>query len=715
LRKFLILLIFALPLLLYLPHLADFSAPYRMAESDMIGSHFPNAVFLRQSLAQWGQIPLWSDTILGGYPFAANPLSGLWYPPGWLMVVLDLPLAFNLAILLHLLLGGLGMYRFLRAEGCDLFPALLGGLVFELMPRLFGHYAAGHVTLLYALCWTPWLLWAEKVRALRGGVAPALVFGVALLASLPGAAYGGLLWAFYSFSLALPRLKNPGWAGRIRSCLRWAAGFLGQVGLAALFAAPFLLLFFEYAALSNRFLLTSADTLLFSLPPLQLPGLFIPNFGAFPEWVIYPGAFAFCILVCSVLLPALRRRVGLWLGILLFGILAALGENFPPTAWLFNLPGFSALRVPARMMFLAGFAFAVLAAAGLQAWKEAPFANRSQQRRVALGLLLPALTAGLLLASVWSGSGEFPTEFAWGFAALCLAALLLWLRGRQRIGYGLFAGLAALLTVIDLAGVGFAQFNFRRAQEVLADGNRAPDFLAAADLPDGGGRIYSPTLSIPQQRAAVLGLELAGGVDPLHLQSYVDYFSRASGIPVTVYSVTLPPLPLQNGLSDYRAAPLDTTLLGRMNVTYLVSEYPLESPGLEWLQTLDGLYLYRSQNALPRAWVQADATTFELLRAVDSLQRSPNQIELQANGPGVLVLSESAYPGWQVAVDGQPAELLTIDGLLRGVELSPAAHSVTFSFRPPWLAVGGALQALAILAVLLYWRLRSRNKGGLHA
>ncbi|HZU87562.1 MAG TPA: hypothetical protein VFF78_08790, partial [Anaerolineaceae bacterium] len=299
-RKFLLLLVFLLPLAIYLPTLGDFAAPYQMTDSDMIGSHYPNAVFLRQSLAQWGQIPLWSNTILGGYPFAANPLSGLGYPPGWLMVVLDLPLAFNLTILLHLLLAGLGMYCFLRAEGFDQLPAILGGLVFELLPKLAGHYAGGHVTLLYALCWAPWLLWAEKMRQSRGRqVAPALVFALALLASIPGAAYGGLLWAFYSLHLAWPRLTNS-W----KALLRWGAGFAGQVGLAALLAAPFLLLFFEFASLSNRGLITSADTLLFSLPTLQLFGLFIPNFGAFPEWVIYPGAFAFIVLVCCLFLPA---------------------------------------------------------------------------------------------------------------------------------------------------------------------------------------------------------------------------------------------------------------------------------------------------------------------------------------------------------------------------------------------------------------------------
>ena len=42
------------------------------------------------------------------------------------------------------------MYRLLRAEGLEHRPALLGALAFEAIPKLFAHYGAGHLTLLYA-------------------------------------------------------------------------------------------------------------------------------------------------------------------------------------------------------------------------------------------------------------------------------------------------------------------------------------------------------------------------------------------------------------------------------------------------------------------------------------------------------------------------------------------------------------------------------------
>jgi hypothetical protein len=195
-----------LPLLLFLPGLAAF--PYPSAEaiySDLAISHFPNAVFLKNALLEWHQVPLWSPTILSGYPFAANPLSGLWYPPGWLALIFPLPLGFNLLIALHLLWGGIGLQRLLRSEGLVHEAALLGALAFEAMPKVFAHYGAGHLTLLYAIPWTPWLLLAERrayqvPRAAARLAQPGLVLALIFLADVRWAVFAGILWLAYSLS-----------------------------------------------------------------------------------------------------------------------------------------------------------------------------------------------------------------------------------------------------------------------------------------------------------------------------------------------------------------------------------------------------------------------------------------------------------------------------------------------------------------------------------
>ena len=116
-------LLFLFPVALVAPVLGNFIYLRGAEFSDLAISHLPNALWIQRSLREWGQIPLWSNTILSGYPFAANPLSGLHYPPGWIALLFPQPLGLNLVMLLHLVAGGVGMYCFLRAEGLERLPA----------------------------------------------------------------------------------------------------------------------------------------------------------------------------------------------------------------------------------------------------------------------------------------------------------------------------------------------------------------------------------------------------------------------------------------------------------------------------------------------------------------------------------------------------------------------------------------------------------------
>jgi uncharacterized membrane protein YfhO len=84
---------------------------------------------------------------------------------------------------------------------------------------------------------------------------------------------------------------------------------------------------------------------------------------------------------------------------------------------------------------------------------------------------------------------------------------------------------------------------------------------------------------------------------------------------------------------------------------------------------------------------------------------SPNQIKIQAEGPGLLVVSENAYPGWQVRVDGQEAELEINSGLFRAVTIPAGEHDVEFSFQPASVFLGGAIFGMTILlGIILGWK-----------
>ncbi len=94
-------------------------------------------------------------------------------------------------------------------------------------------------------------------------------------------------------------------------------------------------------------------------------------------------------------------------------------------------------------------------------------------------------------------------------------------------------------------------------------------------------------------------------------------------------------------------------------------------------------------------------------------------VETQSSAPAFLVLSDTAFPGWQARVDDQPAPLYTTNYLFRGVEVPAGSHIVTFDYLPTSWQMGLALSAVGLLlwSVVLgftlplrQWRVKDRTK-----
>jgi hypothetical protein len=73
------------------------------------------------------------------------------------------------------------------------------------------------------------------------------------------------------------------------------------------------------------------------------------------------------------------------------------------------------------------------------------------------------------------------------------------------------------------------------------------------------------------------------------------------------------------------------------------------------------------------------------------------QVELQA--PGVVVLSDSWYPGWAVTVDDQPATAERANLAFRAVHAPQGAHTVRWRYRPQSYLAGRAISIVALLAL----------------
>ncbi len=94
------------------------------------------------------------------------------------------------------------------------------------------------------------------------------------------------------------------------------------------------------------------------------------------------------------------------------------------------------------------------------------------------------------------------------------------------------------------------------------------------------------------------------------------------------------------------------------------------------------------------------------------LRRLPGRVELSAQGPGLLLVSETWHPGWRARVDGKETRPVPADHAFLGIWLPPGSHRVSLLFRPDSLRVGlygaGAGALLLLLLLAGAW-LRRRN------
>ncbi len=104
-----------------------------------------------------------------------------------------------------------------------------------------------------------------------------------------------------------------------------------------------------------------------------------------------------------------------------------------------------------------------------------------------------------------------------------------------------------------------------------------------------------------------------------------------------------------------------------------------------------------------------------------SARNAYNFSELSVNGSridgvitvgenGILALSMPYAAGWRCRVDGEPIDLLCVNGIFAGVELSPGTHAISLRFVPPYLIPGACMTLLTALALTVYVILRKRRR-----
>lgn len=404
------------------------------------------------------------------------------------------------------------------------------------------------------------------------------------------------------------------------------------------------------------------------------------------------------------------------------------------------LPVFNVVAVP-RYRFIFTVCVAALAGFGadilLYRLPDSGFLRRLE-RWILIGSIL---TASLLLAIAFllMNSGEFFRAFGrirdqyallrWAFSptnsemyfpvavGVAFAGWILSLRHRW-LSFQRATAVLIVLVFVDLFIFG-SKFNPSLPSEAVFPEPPAVRFIKAHQEESEPVRIMALNNDMPANTGTPFGLMDVSGSD-FPPSNYVE-LTRLFGAELF-------------GTNRIYFSEIKPVFLDMLNVCYLIvseKDGDFVTSALRKVYTDTGVAVFQNARCLPRAYmvytVQVVAGEEETLKELASPEFDPHRqvvlnefpslvlppslpqtgdvhiveylpeyidIEVETFSPGLLVISDAYYPGWQAWVDGQPAKIYRANHALRAVEISPGKHRVEFRYLPTSLQLGFLLSVI---------------------
>lgn len=358
LKRLLVLII--ITTLTLLPFLLD-NKIILQRNNDLSEQFWPVFYFIRSTIQNQHQIPLWNNGVFSGLPILPDPQFSLFYPPNFIFFILPTDSAFIAHIYFHTLLASIGMYALAR-KTLNLSPVVshFAAFVYILSPKFVGHLEAGHYTLVASSAWLPFVALSIFYLIKKPRIEGSILFSISLAAiffnhTIIFVLTAVLSFCFYIFMLFISKTK------KIKSGGFFLFAFLITGGLIAISLLPQI----EWSGLTTRSLLLENPDIypkwsskMEFLKALILPSretekiitfgistLFLASFGFLKSRRIYKILFSFFLFVF---------------------ILVALNNSSPISLLLNKISWFALLRVSTRIWPLLILPTALLAAYGLE-------------------------------------------------------------------------------------------------------------------------------------------------------------------------------------------------------------------------------------------------------------------------------------------------------------------------------------------------------------
>jgi Bacterial membrane protein YfhO len=707
---------FALFFVCFFPHVL-FGRRYIIA-GDALYYSYPLRSTAWQMLKQ-GAWPIWTTSILSGYPLLSMAQLGLAYPFTWSYLFLRGPWAEQIYVLAPFLLAPIFTYAYLRELRRSRLAAILGALVFG-YGGMMASPIANSGLIQHGCMWLPLLLIALE-RSRRARFVSWLLAATAFyaLSVLNGHAqsfvYVGFVAGAYALFLGLTTRSAAGTdtvLSRWRPALVAAAAAVLTMGIAAFQ----ILETRRVVGLSVRNTLTYQLFTQGSFTPSELWQSFTAPLFHVIDMHAYVPPLALMLALIAVYAEAGRSnrrdpRVFFWGGVAIVAIVLMMGEFTPVYRIVYHIPLLNLFRVPSRHTFEWTFAAGVLAAYG---WDAIAVALRTQRQTIArnsLSTIYASITlviAAVALGAVWwlktptlqaSPNGQLIyTLLKTAFVAL--TTLALWRASFIPGSCPRHSLLLAAIFVLCFFEPSLLLARWWGPTTFTAEHYSAPSETTRylQQFSPNEHRIYTRAYLMNEQFearprfdspniGALYGLQDVAGYEPLMF----DRYSRALGGAWLDGVRTLDRGEPDPGLFGARSHVLDI-----LNTSFVVS-YPDLMPTRgtpptphsdAWQQVYEqrDTVILRNARALPRAWLVAEAETATSDEALARI-RGESAREFEPRRTALLEVPQNelpALPGGDVAA-GSTAQVVTFEANRIVIETeasTPTVLLVSASFYP---------------------------------
>lgn len=736
----------------YAPY--NYNGPYNYLLFDHAFLSYP-WLHLASEIIRAGELPLWNPYISCGWPFFANSY-GFFYPLNIFFYILPFWYAFGLVAFVKLFLAGFFTYIYLRNISVNPFGSMIGAITFMLSGVMIV-WLGGTVPNI-ALFLPLLLLLTGKLVAMRSLIYASLLSIIVGVSFLGGhyettfhiLAATGLYFLFCLFTKYQSE-RN------LKESFHAVIFFLGAIIIGVAIASVQIIPSWEYIKQSSLLGARSASGFHLNITSeafvqffKSLKGLVlyvIPDFYGNPvdhnDWGSavgmwyyveqsgYAGILPLFLAIFAVIACYKNKFVLFFagLGFLSLGIVYRLPLVADAVS---SLPVFSKLNNN-RIILVYCFAVAVLAGHGVnyltdksdRNWKKvylslAVFLSFSIFLALGLWYLISNGALGNIIMKY--NVHDYISGKIWLFLLWAVTGiLLLFVYAQKYINKTVFQVLLLVLISADLLVFGMGFWPTTKPEKIYPS-TPAIEFLKKdKDIFRiyGVGNVLSTNTGVPYR------LQDIRGYDGIALRDYEKFITGKAG-DITFF--------MGGNYIPWHA--------DLMNVKYILFPAGMKVQGSRFVKVYSGeIDIYLNNNYIQRAFVVNKARVINdgdealkllysgnfdpskeviigsdlpaefkgLIESPLAKNNSPSSIamyrhdrvtvDVDMNDRGVLVLSDTFYPGWKAFVDGAEKTIYRADYIFRAVPLEKGRHRVEFRYEPDSFRIGAIISLLTFLFV----------------